>query len=65
MNNYFKYTPYLYLIVALFAAYKSVMAWSGERDQAYMFLGIAVLCLFMFGFRLWFIKRMDARNRKP
>ncbi|AWA29591.1 hypothetical protein HYN48_05535 [Flavobacterium magnum] len=65
MNNYFKYTPYLYLIVALVAAYKSIAVWSAEPDQAYLFLGITVLCLFMFGFRLWFIKRMDARNRKP
>lgn len=65
MNKYFKYTPYLYLIVALFAAYKSIAIWNDDENQRYLFLGIAVLCLFMFGFRLWFVRKMDARNRKP
>jgi hypothetical protein len=65
MNTYLKYTPYLYLVVALFAAYKSITMWNDGSDQHYLFLGIALLCLFMFIFRLRFIARMDARNRKP
>ena len=61
--GYLKYTPYLYLAVAIFCFYDGFTRMN-EPDSNYMlsFL-IAAAAVAMFAFRLSFAKRMEKRNR--
>jgi hypothetical protein len=61
--KYLKYTPYIYLFAALFFAFKAIEIWNSEEDQAYLFVGIAFLSVFMFFFRRNFAKKFENRNR--
>ena len=63
--KYLKYTPYIYLIAAIIFAIRAVEIWDKEKDQAYLFLGITVLSIFMFFFRRRFAKKFEDRNSKP
>ncbi|HQZ25232.1 MAG TPA: hypothetical protein PLD18_08025 [Flavobacterium sp.] len=63
--KYLKYTPYIYLIAAIIFAIRAVEIWDKEQDQAYLFLGITVLSVFMFFFRRRFAKKFEDRNSKP
>lgn len=63
--NYLKYTPYIYLVAAIIFAIRAVEIWDKERDQAYLFLGITALSVFMFFFRRRFAKKFEDRNNKP
>jgi LPXTG-motif cell wall-anchored protein len=62
--SYLKYTQYVYLVAALFFTYKAAEIWKEENDQHFLFLGIAVLSVFMFLFRRKFSKKFDERNKK-
>lgn len=63
--KYLKYTPYIYLIAAIIFAIRAVEIWDKEQDQAYLFLGITALSVFMFFFRRRFAKKFEDRNSKP
>ena len=62
--KYLKYTPYIYLIAAIIFAIRAIEIWDKEQDQAYLFLGITVLSIFMFFFRRRFAKKFEDRNSK-
>lgn len=62
--SYLKYTQYVYLVAAVFFAYKALEIWNEENDQHFLFLGIAVLSVFMFLFRRRFSKKFEERNNK-
>jgi len=63
--NYLKYTQYIYLVAAIFFAIRAVEIWDQDNDQHYLFLGIAVLSVFMFFFRRKFAKKFEDKNNKP
>ena len=63
--KYLKYTPYIYLVAAIIFAIRAIEIWDNEKDQAYLFLGITVLSIFMFFFRRRFAKKFEDRNSKP
>jgi positive regulator of sigma E activity len=60
--NYLKYTQYVYLVAAVFFTYKSISVWNAGTDEHFLFLGIAILSVFMFFFRRKFAKKFEARN---
>ena len=60
--NYLKYTQYVYLVVALFFTFKAVVIWKDANDQHFLFLGMALLSVFMFFFRRKFAKKFEDRN---
>lgn len=60
--NYLKYTQYVYLVAAVFFAYKSISLWNADTDEHFLFLGISILSVFMFFFRRKFAKKFEARN---
>jgi LPXTG-motif cell wall-anchored protein len=62
--NYLKYTQYVYLVSALFFTFKAIEIWNDENDQHFLFLGIAILSVFMFFFRRKFAKKFEDRNNK-
>ena len=62
--NYLKYTQYVYLVAAVFFTYKAVEIWNNPDDQHFLFLGIAILSVFMFLFRRKFAKKFEDRNNK-
>jgi positive regulator of sigma E activity len=62
--NYLKYTQYVYLVAALFFTFKAVEIWYDANEQHFLFLGIAVLSVFMFLFRRKFAKKFEDRNNK-
>ncbi len=63
--NYLKYTQYIYLVAAIFFAIRAVEIWDQDNDQHFLFLGIAILSVFMFFFRRKFAKKYEDRNDKP
>lgn len=62
--NYLKYTQYVYLVAAVFFAYKAIEIWNQDNDQHFLFLGIAILSVFMFLFRRKFANKFERRNNK-
>ena len=63
--NYLKYTQYVYLVAAVFFVFKATEIWEEDNDQYLLFIGIAVLSIFMFFFRRKFAKKFEDRNNKP
>ena len=63
--KYLKYTPYIYLIAAIIFGIRAIESWDKEKDQAYLFLGITALSVFMFFFRRKYAKKFEDRNNKP
>ncbi|WP_291082246.1 MULTISPECIES: hypothetical protein [unclassified Flavobacterium] len=59
-----KYTTYLYLVICAFSIYKCIEVWDTGSDQRWLFLVLAVSCLFMFFFRRRFMARIEERNRR-
>jgi positive regulator of sigma E activity len=62
--NYLKYTQYVYLVAAVFFAIRAFEIWDQDNDQHFLFLGIAVLAVFMFFFRRKFAKKFEDANKK-
>lgn len=60
--KYLKFTQYIYLIAAIIFAIRAAEIWDKERDQAYLFLGITALSVFVFFFRRKFAKKFEDRN---
>ena len=63
--NYLKYTQYIYLVAAVIFTVKAFEIWDQDNDQHFLFLGIAILSVFMFFFRRKFAKKFEDRNNKP
>jgi len=61
--NYLKYTQYIYLVAAIFFAVRAIEIWDQDNDQHFLFLGIALLSVFMFFFRRRFSSKFE--DRKP
>ncbi len=62
--KFLKYFKFVYLAFAAFLLYETVPAWNGDRSQSYLYLGLAVLAIFMFFFRLHWEKKLRQRNQK-
>lgn len=63
--NYLKYTQYIYLVAAVFFGIRAAEIWGQDNDQHFIFLGIALLSVFMFFFRRKFAKKFDKKDSKP
>jgi len=63
MIKYLKISGFAYILLALFSLYSSYTRWNNDRDNAYIFLGFAVLLIFMFFFKRSFIKRYEERAK--
>lgn len=62
MMRYAKYTEYLYIIVAVLAAYKTYSLWDVDQSRAYLFLFFFVISVGMFVFRRHYRKKFENRN---
>jgi hypothetical protein len=49
--GYLKYTPYIYLIFALYFIYEAIVKWNDPEANAWLSVMIAGLANFMFFFR--------------
>lgn len=63
--KYLQYTQYIYLVAAIIFAVRAAEIWDTAQDQAYLYLGITALSIFMFFFRRKFAKKFEDRNTKP
>ncbi len=62
--GYLKYTPYIYLIFALYFIYEGMIKWNDVNENPWLSFMIAGLAIFMFFFRRKFAKKMEDRNSK-
>ncbi len=62
--KYHKFSEIIYAIIALIATYKTYTEWNIDRNRAYLFLGFAILSLFMFFFRRHFRKKFEKRKNQ-
>ena len=62
--NYLKYTPYLYLIVAIAFVYDAISKWNVPDATPFISVAFAAVCVFMFFFRRNFAKKLHNRNNK-
>jgi len=60
--KYLKFTQYIYLVAAIIFAVRAAEIWDQEPNQAYLYLGITALSIFMFFFRRKFAKKFEDRN---
>jgi len=63
MHKVYRAVEYLYLVMAVFFAYESIMEWNVNPGRAYLFLAFVVISIFMFFFRRNFRKKMEARGK--
>lgn len=61
MKSY-KISEILYWVVALIASYESFSQWNVNRQKAYIFIGFALLSIFMALFRRHFRKKFKNRQ---
>lgn len=62
--GYLKYTPYIYLIFALFFIYEAIVKWGDSDATPWLSVMIAALAIFMFFFRKKHAKKMQDRNNQ-
>jgi hypothetical protein len=62
MKSY-KISEILYWVVALIASYESFSWWEVNRQKAYIFIGFALLSIFMALFRRHFRKKFNNRQK--
>jgi hypothetical protein len=62
--SYLKYTPYLYLVFAVYFIYDGVTKLNAADATPWLSFIIAGLAIFMFFFRLKFAKKFEDRNKK-
>lgn len=61
--GYLKYTQYIYLAVGVFFFYDAFTKYNQGDESFWLFLGVAVMAIFMFFFRRRFIKKYDNNKR--
>ncbi|QHI37015.1 hypothetical protein IMCC3317_23860 [Kordia antarctica] len=57
------YTQYVYLIIAALSIYKIIELWN-DGTESYIFIGFAVVSLFMFFFRRHYGKKFEERKKQ-
>jgi positive regulator of sigma E activity len=62
--GYLKYTPYLYLVFAVFFIYEAIVKWNDSEATPWLSLMVAGLAIFMFFFRKKYAKKMHDRNNQ-
>jgi uncharacterized membrane protein YuzA (DUF378 family) len=62
MKNY-KISEILYWVIALVAIYESFNQWNSNRQKSYIFIGFAMLSVFMAMFRRFYRKKFDNRGK--
>ena len=60
MKSY-RISEIIYWVIAVIASYEAFNLWSLNPNKAYLFLGFAVLSIFMALFRRHFRKKFDQR----
>jgi hypothetical protein len=60
--NYFKFTPYIYLIAGIYFAYSGITKLNSGTDMSYLSFILAAMSIGMFFFRRKFAKKYDNRN---
>ena len=63
MIKVLRYTEYVYLVVAVFAAYRIFTDWNVDRNNAYLFIFFAVVSIGMFLFRRNYRRKFEQRKR--
>tara|TARA_B100001094_G_scaffold298942_1_gene323224 strand:+ start:325 stop:522 length:198 start_codon:yes stop_codon:yes gene_type:complete len=61
MKSY-KISEILYWVIAVVATYESYNQWSGNRQKAYIFIGFALVSVFMAIFRRHYRKKFNKRG---
>ncbi|MCI4641910.1 MAG: hypothetical protein ABF304_06230 [Flavobacteriaceae bacterium] len=64
MIKILKYTEYLYLVVAVLAAYKVVSLWGQGDESMPLFIGFAVVSIGMFFFRRNYRLKFEKRQQE-
>ncbi len=62
MKNY-RISEILYIVIALISIKEAYVLWEIRPNKAYLFLGFAVLAVFMYFFRSYYRKKFN--RRKP
>jgi hypothetical protein len=63
MVKIFKFTEYLYLVVAIFSAYRIYTDWNVDRNFAYLFIFFALMSIGMFLFRRNYRKKFEKHKQ--
>nr|WP_233268641.1 hypothetical protein [Cellulophaga sp. L1A9] len=63
MVKIFKFTEYLYLVVALFSVYRIYTDWNVDRNFAYLFIFFAIISIGMFFFRRSYRKKFEKHKQ--
>ena len=62
MKNY-RISEILYIVIVLISIKEAYVLWEIRPNKAYLFLGFAVLAIFMYFFRSYYRKKFN--RRKP
>ena len=58
----YKISEFLYAVIAIISIIEVITLWDIQRDKAYLFIGFAVLSIFMFLFRRKYRKKFNSRK---
>lgn len=64
MIKVLRYTEYIYLVIAVLAAYETFSQWNVARERAYLFLFFTIISVGMFLFRRTYRKRFEKRKQQ-
>jgi len=59
----YKISEILYWVIAVVAIYESFNQWNSNRQKACIFIGFAILSLFMATFRRFYRKKFNNRGK--
>jgi len=63
VNKFFKFFEYAYLAIAVFFLFKAYEDWGQEQNRSYLYIGCAVVAVFMYFFKKKFRKRIEMNNK--
>jgi len=63
MNTTRKIFEIAYLLISLLFFYEAFTRWSTEPSKSYLFIGFAILAIFMFFFRRRFRKKSESYHK--
>lgn len=63
MIKILRYTEYIYLAVAIFAALEIYNSWGNDQNRVYLFSFFLVVSIGMFLFRRKYRKKFESRNK--